>query len=93
MAKFGSLNRQDAKARRQARGAAQAADGCWDRPQLMTLLADALLLLGGAALAWAMVIETTRLPFFPLRQVVLMNMPVQVTRAQIESVPRPHSGP
>jgi len=88
LAKFGSLNRKDAKARRQARVAAQPAEGFWDRPKLLTLLADALLLLGGAALAWAMVLQTTRLPFFPLRQVVLMNIPVQVTRAQIEFAAR-----
>lgn len=64
--------------------AAQSSDGFWDRPQLLTLLADLLLLFGGAALAYSMVLEATRLPFFPLRQVVVMNVPSQVTRAQIE---------
>ncbi len=88
MAKFGSLNRKDAKARRQARAAAQAPDGIWDRPQLLTLIADVLLLLGGAALLWAMLLQVTRLPFFPLRQVLVMNAPVQVTRAQIEYAAR-----
>ncbi len=88
MAKFGGLDRKAAKAGRQARVASQPADGFWDRPKLMTLLADALLLAGGAALAWAMVLLVTRLPFFPLRQVVLMNRPAQVTRAQIEVAAR-----
>jgi cell division protein FtsQ len=88
LAKFGSLNRKDAKARRQARTAAQAPDGFWDRPQLLTLLADLLLLFGGAALAYAMVIAAIRLPFFPLRQVLVVSVPSHVTRAQIEFAAR-----
>jgi cell division protein FtsQ len=85
LAKFGSVKRKDAKAHRQARAAAQSADGFWDRPQLLTLVADLLLLFGGATLAYAMVLAAIRLPFFPLRQVLVTNAPSQVTRAQIEA--------
>ena len=86
MAKFGSVKRRDLKASRQARAAAQQSDdGFWDRPQLVTLVADLLLFLAGAALIYAALLETTRLPFFPLREVVVANALVNVTPDQIAS--------
>lgn len=83
MAKFPGLQRKNAKARNPMRGA-QTADGFWDRPQLLNLIADLLLLFGSAALAYALVLAAIRLPFFPLRQVVVARALDQVTPAQIE---------
>jgi cell division protein FtsQ len=63
-------------------------DGFWDRPVLINLLADVLLLAGGALLAWAGAMALQSLPVFPLRQVVVATPPDQVSRAQIESTAR-----
>lgn len=83
MAKFGTLKRKKGKARGPSRGA-PAADGFWDRPQLLNLIADLLLIFGMAALAYSAVLAAIRLPFFPLRQVVLVHALDQVSPAQIE---------
>ncbi len=61
-----------------------AADGFWDRPPLINLVADMLLLFGTLALAYALLISVVRLPVFPLRQVVVAMPLDQVTSAQIE---------
>jgi cell division protein FtsQ len=63
-------------------------DGFWDRPVLINLLADVLLLAGGALLAWAGVMALQRLPVFPLRQLVVATPLDQVSRAQIEYTAR-----
>ena len=91
MAKFGTLKRKDAKARGTSRGAA-AADGFWDRPQLINLIADLLLLFGSAALAYSLVLAAIRLPFFPLRQVVVVHALEKVTPAQIAFVAKSFAG-
>jgi len=85
LAKFGTLKRKDVKARRAARGS-PAPDGFWDRPQLINLIADLLLIFGSAALAYSMVLAAIRLPFFPLRQVVVVHALEKVTPAQIALV-------
>jgi len=87
LAKFGSVKRRELKASRQARAAARpSGDGFWDRPQLLTLVADLLLFLAGAALVYSSVLLTTRLPFFPLRQVVVANALARVTPGEIALV-------
>ena len=91
MAKFPGLTRKDAKARGPSRGA-QTVDGFWDRPQLLNLMADLLLILGFAVLAYALVFAVIRLPFFPLRQVVVVHSLDQVTPAQIEFAAKSLSG-
>lgn len=63
-------------------------DGFWDRPVLINLLADVLLLAAGILLAWAGVNALQRLPVFPLRQLVVTTAPDQVSRAQIEYTAR-----
>jgi cell division protein FtsQ len=63
-------------------------DGFWDRPLLINLLADLLLLAGGALLAWAGVMALQRLPVFPLRQLVVASPLTQVSRGQIEYTAR-----
>lgn len=80
------------KPRRQrpsARPAGQpAADGFWDRPQLLNLVADLLLLFGSVALGYALIVSATRLPFFPLHQVVVLSALEQVTPTQVEYASR-----
>ena len=65
-----------------------AADGFWDRPPLLNMVADLLLLFGCVALGYALVVSAARLPFFPLRQVVVTNALEQVTPTQIEYASR-----
>ena len=82
MAESGTRQRKAARARRQS-GAAQAASGFWERPQFINLIADLLLLFAFAALAYAAVFAATRLPFFPLRQVVVAQPLDRVTPEEI----------
>jgi cell division protein FtsQ len=63
-------------------------DGFWDRPMLINLLADVLLLAGGVVLAWAGAMALQRLPVFPLKQLVVATPLDQVSRAQIEQTAR-----
>ena len=63
-------------------------EGFWDRPTLINLLADVLMLGGGALLAWAGAMLFQSLPVFPLRQLVVATSPDQVTRAQLEYAAR-----
>ncbi|MFI4978972.1 MAG: cell division protein FtsQ/DivIB [Nevskiales bacterium] len=61
-----------------------AVDGFWDRPPLLNLVADLLLLFGTLALAYAALTLALRLPVFPLKQVVVASALDQVTVTQIE---------
>ncbi len=71
-----------------ARPQAQDAFGFWDRPVLMNLVADLLIIFAVATLAWAATAAVQHLPIFPLRQVVVVGDPVQVTRTQLEQAAR-----
>lgn len=77
-----------AKPRNTRKPAAESADRFWDRPVLMDLVSDLLIVLGGAALAWAAALAMQRLPIFPLRQLIVANPVVQVGRGQIEQTAR-----
>lgn len=66
----------------------QAAEGFWDRPALMDLLADVLFVLAIAGLGWALTTVLQRLPFFPLREVVVTTPLSQVSPPQIEHAAR-----
>lgn len=68
----------------------QAADpgGLWHQPALMNLLADVLIVLAAAGLAWAALTALQRLPLFPLRELVLTETPRQVSAEQIEDAAR-----
>jgi cell division protein FtsQ len=57
--------------------------GFWDRPQLMNLLSDLLLFASAAALGYAAVLGMARLPFFPLREVVVTSRLQEVTAMQV----------
>jgi cell division protein FtsQ len=62
--------------------------GLWHQPTLMNLLADILIVLGVAGLAWASLTALQRLPVFPLREVVLTTAPKQVSAEQIAHTAR-----
>lgn len=87
MAKFALPFKKKPTGRRKrpASGAGpQAAEGLWDQPQLLNLAADLLMLLSAAVLGYAAVVSVVRLPFFPLKQLVVASSLDQVSPAQIE---------
>lgn len=63
-------------------------EGFWDRPLLINLLADVLLLAGGVLLAWAATVALQRLPVLPLKQLLVATPLDHVSRAQIEHTAR-----
>ena len=71
-----------------ARRKTNDASGFWDRPQLMNLIADLLFLAAVLALGYAAVLAVARLPFFPLREVVVSGALREVTPTQIEYAAR-----
>lgn len=77
-----------AKPARTSRQAKPAAEGFWDKPSLLNLTADVLFLAAGAALVYAAGLGVQRLPFFPLREVVVQGTLGQVTRTQVEYAAR-----
>lgn len=60
----------------------------WNRPKLMNLIADLLLFLSTLAMGYIAVVVALRLPFFPLREVIVVSPLSQVTAAQIEYASR-----
>lgn len=73
-----------AKARRKPNDNA----GLWDRPPLMNLIADLLFFAAALGLGYAATLAVARLPFFPLREVVVANPLREVTPTQIEYAAR-----
>lgn len=67
---------------------ARATGGIWERPALLNLVSDLLMLFAAVGLGWAVVTWFLARPFFPLREVVLLSPPAQVTTAQLEYVAR-----
>ncbi|HQR04364.1 MAG: cell division protein FtsQ/DivIB [Proteobacteria bacterium] len=61
-----------------------SAEGFWDKPALLNILADLLFLVAFVLLGWAAWQELRHLPWFPLRQVVVQGSLNQVTRQQVE---------
>ncbi len=62
--------------------------GFWDKPVLMDLVSDLLIVLAAISLAWAATAAMQRLPIFPLRQLIVATPLEQVTRGQIEQTAR-----
>lgn len=56
----------------------------WHKPQLMTAVADMLVVAGAAALFVAGLMWILRMPLFPLRQVQLVEAPSHVKRVEVE---------
>jgi len=71
-----------------ARKRTNDAAGFWERPELMNLIADLLMLAALLALAYAALVALTRLPLFPLREVVVAGSLREVTRTQLEYAAR-----
>jgi cell division protein FtsQ len=62
--------------------------GLWHQPALMNLLADVLIVLAVAALAWSALAALQRLPVFPLRELVLTSASARVSPDQLEHAAR-----
>jgi cell division protein FtsQ len=62
--------------------------GLWHRPALLNLAADLLMLLAAIGLGWALVLWFVSRPLFPLREVVVLTAPTQVTEEQLEYAAR-----
>lgn len=77
-----------AKPARRKRVPESAEEGFWDRPVLINLVADLLIVFGAAGLAWAAATVVQRLPIFPLREVVVTGAVENVTRNQVEQAAR-----
>ena len=56
----------------------------WHKPQLLTAIADLLLLVGVAVVVAGGLLWASRLPFFPLREVVITEPLRETRRAEIE---------
>lgn len=77
-----------ASRKKSARTAPAEPGGLWHQPALMNLLADVLIVLAVAGLAWGALTALQRLPVFPLREIVLETTPRRVGADQIEHVAR-----
>lgn len=75
-------------ARKERNHRMQEGEGLWDRPPLLNLAADLLFVFAAAALAWAAANGLQRLPFHPLRELVVVGEVERVSRAQIEHAAR-----
>jgi cell division protein FtsQ len=62
--------------------------GLWHRPALLNLISDVLMLFAAVALGYALVVWFLSRPLFPLREVVVLTPPAQVTTAQLEYAAR-----
>jgi cell division protein FtsQ len=60
----------------------------WDRPSVLNLFADLLMLVAAIAFGYALVVWFLNRPFFPVREVLVLSPPAQVTTAQIEFAAR-----
>lgn len=69
-------------------GRARDGVGVWHRPALLNLISDVLMLFAAIALGYALVVWFLSRPLFPLREVVVLTPPAQVTTAQLEYAAR-----
>ena len=74
--------------RRRSGDRARREGGLWHRPDALNLISDLLLLFAAGVFGWALVAWFLSRPFFPLREVVVVTPPGQVTAAQIEYAAR-----
>lgn len=85
-----SVRSASSRASATARGRTRAREegGLWNRPALLDLLSDLLLLITALAIGHALLSWFLARPFFPVREVVVLTPPAQVTTAQIEFAAR-----
>lgn len=77
-----------AKGKGNARQQPAEAAGLWHQPAFMNLLADLLIVLATAGLAWTALALLQRLPLFPLTELVVQQPPERVSVAQLEHAAR-----
>lgn len=70
------------------RSRVQEGRGLWNRPALLDLLSDLLMLFAAIGLGWALVTWFLSRPLFPLRELIVLTPPGQVTEAQLQYVAR-----
>src|SRR5262245_14794633 len=58
----------------------------WDRPDLLNTLASAMYAAAAAAALYAGALTVIHLPWFPLREVRVMKVPIHVTPEQVEAI-------
>lgn len=88
MADLRARAEKDRAIRRESAGRARRRGGLWYRPALLDLISDLLLLGAAVALGYALVVWFMTRPIFPLREVLVLSPPAQVTTAQIEFAAR-----
>ncbi|NMF97851.1 cell division protein FtsQ/DivIB [Aromatoleum toluolicum] len=69
-------------------GRAHEREGVWHRPAVLNLFSDVLMLFAAVAFGYALVAWFLSRPLFPLREVVVLTPPAQVTTEQLEYVAR-----
>ena len=84
------LRAAPASARQTGGGSARVRErkGLWNRPALLDLISDLLMLFAAIGLGWALVTWFLSRPLFPLRELVVLTPPARVTEAQLEYVAR-----
>lgn len=70
------------------RASAREGKGVWHRPALLNLVSDVLMLFAAVVLGYALVVWFLSRPLFPLREVVVLTPPAQVTTEQLEYAAR-----
>lgn len=88
MADLRARAEKDRATRSESAGRARRRGGLWYRPALLDLISDLLLLGAAVALGYALVVWFMTRPIFPLREVLVLSPPAQVTTAQIEFAAR-----
>ena len=73
---------------RRAPSRARPREGVWHKPGLLNLVSDVLMLFAAVGLGYALVVWFLSRPLFPLREVVVLTPPAQVTSAQLEYAAR-----
>lgn len=68
--------------------AVETPPGFWDKPVLMDLVSDLLMVLAVGALTWAGAMALQRLPILPLRQLIVTTPVMQVSQGQVEQTAR-----
>lgn len=83
-----SANVEGVSGIRRAPSRAREREGLWHKPGLLNLVSDLLMLFAAVALGYALVVWFMSRPLFPLREVVVLTPPAQVTSSQLEYAAR-----
>lgn len=83
-----SANVEGVSGIRRAPSRGREREGLWHKPGLLNLVSDLLMLFAAVALGYALVVWFMSRPLFPLREVVVLTPPAQVTSSQLEYAAR-----